>query len=352
MTSPTLSIVIPTLNEAEHLPTLLSDIKAQKNIEVEIIAGDGGSTDGTQEILGESGAMIVSTARGRGTQMNGAAGKASGDYLFFLHADSRIEDKQLLSNALNALRNDIDQDENLHVAGHFALRFIRTTHSNAMAYRYMEEKTAFNRTNTTNGDQGFLMTREYFEHLGGFNEKLPFLEDQELAEKIRKEGRWITLPGTLYTSARRFEIEDFHRRYILMGIIMGLYSTGVDSFFHRTPHLYQTQQETGKLLMTPFFRVIWQIMRKEMGIWGSIRAWFYVGRYVRQNSWQMFYFLDVWARPRLGPGRYPFLSFHDNFFRRLTNFAIFDGICATFCFVWFMGFLAPYFWLRERWTSE
>ena len=52
---------------------------------------------------------------------------------------------------------------------HFRLCFMRTTEQNTMAYRYAEEKTAFNRVNTTNGDQGLLFSREFFRHLGGFD---------------------------------------------------------------------------------------------------------------------------------------------------------------------------------------
>lgn len=73
---PLLSIIIPTLNEAENLPALLDDLKKQQNIRLEIIVGDGGSSDDTQAIAESSGAAFVSAGRGRGTQMN-AEGKQS-----------------------------------------------------------------------------------------------------------------------------------------------------------------------------------------------------------------------------------------------------------------------------------
>ncbi len=348
MSPPTLSVIIPTLNEAEQLPALLTDLEHQKGIALEVVVGDGGSTDGTQQIADARGVNLVEAPCGRSTQMNAAAGKSTGEYLLFLHADSRINDPQLLSNAVASIGEKIARAGQSNIAGHFRLHFTRTINRHAMAYRYVEEKTGLNRVNTTNGDQGFLMTRDYFIKLGRFDEDLPFLEDQQLAEKIRNQGVWITLPGTLKTSARRFEKEGFHRRYILMSIIMGLYSTGVHSFFKRAPHVYRTQQETGKLLLTPFFRIIRQIMREELGFRGSLRAWFHVGRYVRQNSWQMFYFFDIWSRPMLGPDRYPMLYFHDRVFGPLTNFKIFDGITAILCFIWIMGVLTPYFRLREH----
>jgi len=258
--------------------------------------------------------------------MNLAAGEATGDYFLFLHADSRIDDPYLLSNALHALQSDPGGQE--RIAGHYCLRFIRTTNLNTVAYRYAEEKTAFNRVNTTNGDQGLLLTKGFFRHLGGFDESLPFLEDQRI-------------------SARRFETEGFHRRYILMSMMMGLYSIGAESFFVRAPGVYQVQQETGKLLLSPFFGLIRRLMCDDWGLAGSIRIFYLLGRYIRGNSWQMFYFIDIRLRAMLGAGRYPFLTFHDRIFAPCINFRIFDALTGMLCFIWFMGVLAPFFWLLD-----
>ncbi len=341
MPQPLLSIVIPTLNEADVLPDLLGDLKKQRNIFLEIIVGDGGSSDATRSVAEASGALFVNARRGRGVQMNAAAACASGDYILFLHADSRIDDPCLLSNAVNAIW--LEKHEHDCVAGHFCLQFMRTTHCNVMGYRYIEEKSAFNRVNTTNGDQGLLLAKGFFTDLGGFDERRPFLEDQCIAESIRAQGKWITLPGYLKTSARRFEAEGFHRRYILMSMMMGLHSIGMKSFFDRATGVYRIQQDAGTLALSPFFSLIWRMMYGDWGLWGSIQVFYLLGRYIRQNSWQMFFFLDVWLRPRIGPGRYPFLGFHDRIFGPCTNFRVFDALTGLFCFIWFMGVLSPFF---------
>ncbi len=341
-----LSIIIPTLNEAAVLPGLLADLNNQRNISLEIIIGDGGSSDATRSVADAHGIKFVPARRGRGAQMNAAAEQAYGDCLLFLHADSRLDDPDLLGNAVRAMM--LEQRGYERTAGHFRLRFMRCTKRNAMAYRYAEEKSAFNRANTTNGDQGLLLARDFFRDLGGFDESMPFLEDQRIAEKIRSTGKLITLPGYLNTSARRFETEGFHRRYILMSMMMGLHSVGVDDFFVRAPGVYRVQQETGTLFLSPFFQLIRRMMYDEWGGGGSIRIFYLLGRYIRQNSWQMFFFLDVWLRPMLGVGRYPFLSFHDRLFARCTNFRVFDAITGMACFIWFMGILAPYFLLADR----
>lgn len=341
---PLLSIIIPTLNEAEHLPTLLADLRQQVGVACEIIIGDGGSTDTTRMVAEEYGARFIGAPRGRGAQMNAAAKRASGDYYLFLHADSRIDDPALLGAALCTVMSEPEPEL---VAGHFRLRFMRTVERNVVAYRFAEEKSALNRVNTTNGDQGLLLAKGFFEQLGGFDESLPFLEDQRLAEKIRGMGRWITLPGYLKTSARRFEVEGFHRRYIVMSMMMGLHSIGVDDFFVRAPGVYRVQQDTGRLMMTPFFSLIRHMMRHEWGFAGSLRNFYRLGRYIRQNSWQLFFFLDVRLRPLLGTGRYPWLRFYDRFVASKLDFSIVHAIAGLACCVWFMGILAPCFRLME-----
>ncbi|MBE0502877.1 MAG: TIGR04283 family arsenosugar biosynthesis glycosyltransferase [Desulfuromonadales bacterium] len=346
--APLLTVIIPTRNEAEHLPALLADLRRQQGVTLEIIVADGGSRDATLAVAASFGVHSLSTRPGRGTQMNAATEKATSDTLLFLHADSRLHPPDLLHRALQAL--NAARQEGTEIAGHFPLRFIRTTAGNNLAYRYLEAKSALNRVNTTNGDQGFLLRREFFHQLGGFAEDLPFLEDQGLAEKIRAQGRWITLPGELQTSARRFESEGFHRRYILMSLMMGLYSIGEKGFFLRAPGVYKLQEATGKLCLSPFFR-LGRTLISEWGVAGTTRIFYRLGRYIRPNSWQLFFFLDVCFRPLLGRGRTPFLTFHDQIFAPLTNFRFFDGLTGLLCFIWFVGILPAFFWLIEPFNS-
>ncbi len=113
---------------------------------------------------------------------------------------------------------------------------------------------------------------------------------------------------------------------------MGLYSVGAEEFFVRAPGVYRVQQDTGTLFLSPYFGLIWRMICGDWGLWGSIRVFYLLGRYIRQNSWQMFFFLDVMLRPLLGGGRYPCLSFHDRVFGPCTNFAVFNALTGVSLF--------------------
>lgn len=247
-------MVIPALDEADTLPRLLAALGAQRGVSLETIVADGGSTDGTPDIAAAYGARVIAAPRGRGAQMNAGAAAAGGEWLLFLHADSRPAAPDQLRRALDTLRARGER----RLAGHFALRFERERHGHRFLYRFMEAKSASNRRYTINGDQGLLLRREWFQTLGGFDETLPFLEDQRMAAQIEDGGAWVLLPDRLTTSARRFEAEGLGARYLLMAVIMAMYTAGERGFFEAAPDLYRAQAETGRLRVRPFLALAWR----------------------------------------------------------------------------------------------
>ena len=85
-----ISIIIPTINEANNLPLLLSDLSTiQKKGEIIIV--DCGSKDKTIDIANIYGAKVfISKERNRGLQLDMGARNSKGDWLIFLHADTRL----------------------------------------------------------------------------------------------------------------------------------------------------------------------------------------------------------------------------------------------------------------------
>lgn len=329
-----LSIVIPALNEATALPVLLLHLRHQQGIELEIIVVDGGSSDGTREVAERYGAQLHSSPRGRGQQMNAGAAQAGGEFLLFLHADSQIESPRLLADALTALRQAIEQRGHHRIAGHFPLRFINRPADASDFYRHIEGKTRLNRPYTINGDQGLLIHSTYFKQLGGFDQRLPFLEDQRISAKIFASGQWLVLPGELLTSARRFEREGHRARYTLMAILMGLHAANVEEFFSQVPAVYAAHDETRPLQLQPMLQLIRQIFRRR-GLLQTLGILYRIGRFVRENAWQIAY----WRDQRHDDAHLPRLQFFDRWLRPLTHNPVADALATLLVSGWFFLWL-------------
>ena len=87
---PTISVIIPVLNEEKQIATVLNHISRNKGTDqiIEILVVDGGSIDETKQIVQNQGVKILSSNRGRAVQMNRGAKIAKGDVLYFLHGDT------------------------------------------------------------------------------------------------------------------------------------------------------------------------------------------------------------------------------------------------------------------------
>ncbi len=285
------------LDEAQVLGALLADLHAQRGLTLECIVADGGSLDTSVVIARTAGAKRVHTRPGRRTQMNAGARAARGDWLCFLHADSRLTHPDQLRVAIERL---IAAGQR-HVAGHFPLRFIRRKPGHRLFYRYLEAKTATGRRYTINGDQGLVLHRDFFAALDGFDERQAFLEDQRMAAAVAANGHWCLLPHRLATSARRFEVEGEAARYLLMALIMAMYLVDIPVFFARAPRIYARQSETGRLLLMPYFRLLRRLITA-CGLRRSLKIGWAIAGVASAQSWQVCFALDVLcARARAAP---------------------------------------------------
>lgn len=302
---------------------------------------DGGSRDDTCARARAAGARVVTASRGRGAQMNTGAACAGSALLLFLHADTRVPGNTVLADAVACLRTA--GAPTAPVAGHFPLRFERSLPGNERTWRFLEAKTALARPWTVNGDQGLLIGRPFFEALGGFDTRLPYLEDQRIGALIRAHGRWITLPGRLHTSARRFEREGLGVRLRIMILIMGAHAAGLDEFFARAPHVYRVQHDTGPLRLTPFLDLLAAVLRalppdRRRACWRA------VGSFTRANLWQLALMVDV-ARGR--EVAHPCLNTFDRYLASRLDRAAVDALCAHLARFWVLGVWRLWYRLRE-----
>jgi rSAM/selenodomain-associated transferase 2 len=190
--SRTLSVIVPALNEAGHLPATLASIARGQPDEIRVI--DGGSVDQTSEVAVGFGAKIISSSPGRARQMNQGAAGARGEILLFVHADTELpaDYREPIFAALRCPGT---------VGGAFRFRI-----RDPFAGRALIEWFANARSRLCQmpfGDQGLFIRRWAFEYLGGFPD-IALMEDYEMVRRLRRLGKVVTLSQDARTSGRRW----------------------------------------------------------------------------------------------------------------------------------------------------
>lgn len=134
---------------------------------------------------------------GRAQQLNAGAAATSADWLWFVHADSRIT-----AATLDALDRFVAADRD--AIGYFDLRFLddgpRLVVLNTIGATLRSRWLGL-----PFGDQGLLMPRRVFQALGGFDETAPGGEDHALVWAARRAGvPLVPLRAPIFTSARKY----------------------------------------------------------------------------------------------------------------------------------------------------
>jgi len=341
MPKPTLSIIVPVLNEAANLAVFLKGLALQELVTFEVVLCDGGSTDPSCEVVSRFNKQSPFSVRmesspfGRARQMNYGAHRAEGDWLLFLHVDSCFETPRSLMLALAAIQREYELNDLPPCAGHFELRFERSDGRYPFAYMFYEAKTRLDFPDCIHGDQGFLMHRDVFERTGGFDESLTLLEDSDMADTISGFGRWILLPGRLVTSARRFESEGMLQRQILNALILNARQIGWTDFFNTVPHLYRSQDNAGKLDLLPVWVTVRDLFSR-LTLFDRLHIWYATGRYVCVQAWQVLFAWHCYRQFRRGQvatmGRQEIQESMRGFERILGNPL---GYIVTAVLVWF-----------------
>lgn len=212
-----LSIIIPVLNEAAAIPSTLQPLLLAPELatEIEVIVVDGGSQDNTVELAQALGArVLVSPRTGRAYQMNFGAAIAQGESLLFLHGDT-----QLPPDYLDHVQFWLAQPQ--VIAGAFSLKIAAP----GWAYRLLEVLIA-GRSRLLSlpyGDQAIFIKTEQFRALGGF-QPLPIMEDFELVQRLKRQGKIAIAISPVLTSNRRWQKLGILRTTLInQQIVLGYY---------------------------------------------------------------------------------------------------------------------------------
>ena len=212
-----ISIIIPTYNESASIADTLSTVckTAETEKDAEIIISDSGD-DNTLQIASGFPVKTCRSPKGRAAQMNRGAEIASGQMLYFLHADT-LPPEGFLEDIQSAAANG-------HEAGCFQLTF-DDPHWLMQTYGWF---TRLPLTICRGGDQSLFVTADLFSRIGGFNEKLRIMEDIEIIERLNRHTSFTILEGVVVTSARKYAENGRIRLQVIFGLIHLLYALGFD----------------------------------------------------------------------------------------------------------------------------
>lgn len=195
----TLSVVIPTLNEAEFLGQCLKSVCAQAGVH-EVIIADAGSDDETCDIGEQFGATVICCPKGRGVQIREGIKAASGDVIMILHADCLLH-----QGTPQRIIERLNHDRSL-AGGALAMAFKPNT-GRKRIISYLNNHRA-SLAGIAFGDQGQFFRTEVLPVIGGFPDQM-LMEDVELSLRLKEAGRLLFLKKGIAVSGRRWEKRSF-----------------------------------------------------------------------------------------------------------------------------------------------
>ncbi len=214
---PSLSIIVPALDEGAGIAAALAPLRDQLAHGDELIVVDGGSGDDTVAQAAPLATRVVIAELGRARQMNTGAAAAGGDWLCFVHADTRLQ-----PGALTALRAAARSAQAQW--GRFDVRLSGRPVMLRVVEVLMNLRSRL--TGIATGDQAIFVDAALFRCVGGYPDQ-PLMEDVALCARLRRHARPLCLPALAMTSSRRWETHGIWRTITLMWRLRWAYWRGV-----------------------------------------------------------------------------------------------------------------------------
>ena len=192
-----LSVIIPTYNEEKNIGQLIDFFQSSNDCH-QVIVVDGGSGDQTSNICIKKGITFIQTSLGsRAKQMNIGAEKATGDILYFVHADT-----QPLPSFYHDIKQSIAEGYQL---GSYRFQF----NSKSRRLKFNAFFTRFDKLFCRGGDQTIFITRKLYDKLDGYKEEMVIMEEYELIRRAKRQVKFKVIPKDVIVSARKYDQNSY-----------------------------------------------------------------------------------------------------------------------------------------------
>ena len=210
-----ISIIIPILNEE---PVLKEEQEYFKKLgqKAQLFFVDGGSSDGSMGVASQYG-RVVSSRAGRGLQKNVGAACSQDDVLCFLHVDTKIEIESL------------EGVQKCCLAGCDVGCFRLKVDDSGWVFRFFEKfvNRRARKFSVMDGDLGMFISRRVFNCLGGFNQKLRYMEDIEFSRRLTNDLKVCVLESEIVVSSRKWTEKGFLITFWNYAVAYLQYWTGI-----------------------------------------------------------------------------------------------------------------------------
>lgn len=214
--TPTVSVVIPTLNEQENIATLITNLFTQSYKHIEVVVVDGGSSDKTVSIIKRfKKVKLIKSRPGVARQRNVGAINTVGLYLLFLDADVRL-DIDFVEKFISKFKK-----QKLSIACPKFVPYDSTLVINIFYWIFNKIFKISENKLPSGASTGLLLKKDVYLKHGGFKENVVY-EDIELIRRIGKKEKYATVDCPLYVSDRRFREYGVFKT-ILKYIILSLF---------------------------------------------------------------------------------------------------------------------------------
>ena len=215
-TETTVSVVIPVLHDLESLARLLDDFRSANVQPHEMLVIDAGNDDNCAVLAFQHDCVYLRTRPGRGHQLHTGANCATGEVIWFLHADSHPP-----VSGIASIRREIAAGA---IGGYFRFRFMgKVTWYKQLLASFINIRARFG---VPYGDQGLFIRNSNYMAMGGFRDA-PLFEEVSLVKAARGLGNFVEIATPIGVSPRRWEQDGWFRRtlenrLLALGYMLGI----------------------------------------------------------------------------------------------------------------------------------